>query len=1011
MTLAPGTQQRARKAFDLLCEAHSREEFESILFGTPLLLRGPVVQWLADQIDPEKSPERFERLAFLDHLRTTTNPPDYPTGLGPLERIWDRLDRGEISIEQAHQQAGQLSVTESLMGLYVTHLFWVLRDQATNGSDWRGARRNGQVLCTALDACTQRDERALRRARLLGVASWAHTLLTEVPEVRILQMGDEAGRMALEDARASGEQEEIRHMAYELAAMWGDPYVGDKSADESYGMEIAAWRRRGAEELGRIEGLPPDAWAMPEPADALNTSLGYWRVARDAAPDDPTVLIGLVEAAWMLSYVTGEPVPADAETALADGRRLTTEDSDAVLRHRFLAHHTDDGTGAAEALQTLARDSAELVEKHGSAAGRLIMQATGLTSDAYPAETLAGLRRHRDLLSDPAQTEDLEFINLNNQVVRLLNRLEGVPSADHPPADRALMDVIDDVSREIDEESRPRQAATAFLRLALIAAQRDEEIIGLALIEESTRTSPEFASENDWLVSAATAALLEREASNRYAHDERARAIEYYIRALGYFAAVNRQNHVEELLARVADIARDSDEAALIETMPALMTLAPTLARSTNRAVDELQDQIYAGLILGMFREDRLNSELLWISLQVARGLRTAMMVASPRRDLRSEPALAALIQQLNLEYQQATAKPPGSPVPPARTSLRKRFEQIRESLIVRDLPVAGWVALDDARAIASPSTAIIVPYVLREPRLGAVQFCYGVTDNDQALVPNLEPDADLPQALRHLEPMLDQFREAGGDHICWIGPASASPHAVELQGRLVADDWLVTSVPHASLLPRKAPHAAPVSAGEMLSMGVGFANGQRGQAPIPDALDEAQTIARYFGASAVLDDDATVRMLRTGMPLARYVHLATHGRFSSETPSFHELLLTPDADDDGSLFAWEIAELDLEHVELVTLSACASAAIAVDRYGNSEGLPVAFLRAGASTVVGTLWEIETACSRFFFEAMYERLSHDPTRGKAFRSALAATRGRFPDPVDWSAFFLMGDWR
>ena len=124
------------------------------------------------------------------------------------------------------------------------------------------------------------------------------------------------------------------------------------------------------------------------------------------------------------------------------------------------------------------------------------------------------------------------------------------------------------------------------------------------------------------------------------------------------------------------------------------------------------------------------------------------------------------------------------------------------------------------------------------------------------------------------------------------------------------------------------------------------------------------------------------------------------------------------DADDESGLeqpllhLACEpVGRRSCRGVELVTLSACESASVSVDRYGNAEGLPLAFLRAGVSTVVGTLWEIETTCSRAFFELFYTALARNPSRQEAFRSALAETRRRFPDPHDWSAFFLVGDWR
>lgn len=335
MALAPGTQDRVRQAFAELCSATNEQEFLDRLFRHPVLLRGDVVQWLVGQIDRSTEQAKLSRLAMANEIRMSILASDYPADLGPVEQIWRRVDSGELSIEQAHVAARQLPVTESLMGLYVTHLFFSLAEGDMHVL-WRRSRMRGDILLSALDACAHRDEHALRRGRLLGTARWAHFLLIEVPEVRILELGDAAGRAALTDAQAAKEAEEVRHMSYELAALWGDPYVSDRST-ASYERDMMAWRRRGAEELGQVEGLGPEAWAMPESEVALRTSIGYWRTARAAAPNDPAVLIGLAEAAAVLQTLTGGELEDDVVSAVREGVAITAEpDSDAVLRHRFL---------------------------------------------------------------------------------------------------------------------------------------------------------------------------------------------------------------------------------------------------------------------------------------------------------------------------------------------------------------------------------------------------------------------------------------------------------------------------------------------------------------------------------------------------------------------------------------------------------------------------------------------------------------------------------------------------
>src|SRR5215472_14611363 len=101
MALPPGTQDRAWSAFTGVCAATSESQFFELLFRSPVLLRHDVVQWLAGRLGPA-----------------------YPLGNGPVELLWRKLENGEISRDQADVAARQLVITESLMGLYVTGLFF-----------------------------------------------------------------------------------------------------------------------------------------------------------------------------------------------------------------------------------------------------------------------------------------------------------------------------------------------------------------------------------------------------------------------------------------------------------------------------------------------------------------------------------------------------------------------------------------------------------------------------------------------------------------------------------------------------------------------------------------------------------------------------------------------------------------------------------------------------------------------------------------------------------------------
>ena len=116
------------------------------------------------------------------------------------------------------------------------------------------------------------------------------------------------------------------------------------------------------------------------------------------------------------------------------------------------------------------------------------------------------------------------------------------------------------------------------------------------------------------------------------------------------------------------------------------------------------------------------------------------------------------------------------------------------------------------------------------------------------------------------------------------------------------------------------------------------------------------------------------------------------------------------ESDGDGILNAYELLRLDLRGLDLVTFSACETALGRFDPADNLRGIPAALLIAGVSTIVGTLWNVETETSTFFFTAFYRVLKETGSKKTAFRQAQAETRERYPKYRDWGAFQLIGAW-
>ncbi len=170
--------------------------------------------------------------------------------------------------------------------------------------------------------------------------------------------------------------------------------------------------------------------------------------------------------------------------------------------------------------------------------------------------------------------------------------------------------------------------------------------------------------------------------------------------------------------------------------------------------------------------------------------------------------------------------------------------------------------------------------------------------------------------------------------------------------------------------------------------------------------------------------------------PSPRVLHLATHGYFfpdadSSATTGFQAsaqplirsgLILAganaawkgealPPGGEDGILTAYEIAQMDLSHTELVVLSACQTGL--GDLQGNEGvfGLQRAFKMAGAHYVIMSLWSVSDQEVYEFMEIFYRQwLERGQDIPSAYQYAQNQMRKKFDRPFNpsmWAGFVLI----
>ena len=177
----------------------------------------------------------------------------------------------------------------------------------------------------------------------------------------------------------------------------------------------------------------------------------------------------------------------------------------------------------------------------------------------------------------------------------------------------------------------------------------------------------------------------------------------------------------------------------------------------------------------------------------------------------------------------------------------------------------------------------------------------------------------------------------------------------------------------------------------------------------IEDVGPELAALEAAFGSRgvAVLRGDlANESQVQQLAPTAGLLHFASHARPNDAEPSFARISLSPMGDDDGQLHAYEVEAMRMPGT-LVVLSACETGA---GRLLAGEGvlsLSRAFLRAGASGTVATLWPVGPATADLM-GAFYPALARGAAPAVALRHAkLALRHGGWTNPLHWAAFTIV----
>jgi CHAT domain-containing protein len=366
----------------------------------------------------------------------------------------------------------------------------------------------------------------------------------------------------------------------------------------------------------------------------------------------------------------------------------------------------------------------------------------------------------------------------------------------------------------------------------------------------------------------------------------------------------------------------------------------------------------------------------------------------------------------------------------------RARGRAITERLAIGDhlLPVSlECVASRLAQGVA------LVEWVVVRNRTWAVM----VTRNGWRWAGIQSPEADLRQRAAHLREAIESGDDVAANRDGQALYSILFAHVLRSQERfetlVIVPDPAMDSIPFASLRDPatgrlliedvailNAPSATvyltsrdrtPASQGTprtaVLAGDPEIALMQFGSLPrLPEAANEIRMISRMYPEA----------FARTGLTASRQwfmqksvssdvVHVAAHTVLNTEVPWFSVLPLAADSSSDGLLYVRDVANMRFQRSPIVVLAGCKTGA-AVSPHAALHNLALAFLAAGARSVVGTLWDVDDRVARVFSLTLHRQLSRGIRPAVALRETqlnmLRSTDPVLRSPKSWSGFQLYG---
>ncbi|MDG1332483.1 MAG: CHAT domain-containing protein [Crocinitomicaceae bacterium] len=221
-------------------------------------------------------------------------------------------------------------------------------------------------------------------------------------------------------------------------------------------------------------------------------------------------------------------------------------------------------------------------------------------------------------------------------------------------------------------------------------------------------------------------------------------------------------------------------------------------------------------------------------------------------------------------------------------------------------------------------------------------------------------------------------------------------------QKNYLVESTLITYSPHLVFINNE--HESEGSNGDVVVFTPSYANGQTN---LRGAQDESELISDCFGSKYFNQNKATRSAFLDASTNASVLHLAMHAEINENIGEQSCFLFN-----DEKLYLDELYGLNLSG-DMAVLSACSTGRSFKDVRSGNASLQRAFIYAGITSTLSSLWEIPDQSTQEIMTSFYENLKTGMTNGEAIRDAKRnflknADDPNLQAPYFWAGFVLSG---